>query len=191
MSFLKILSRLAKTHYFLLVLSLIVVIPFTFLPIISSTPFPIISEAWAATYCVDATNGNDTNNGLSEATPWKTIAKTNASVFNPGDQILFKGGRIGGGDLSFLLQDKKANRLSVSLFHLAMPDTLSIKGHSPTLFRMDPNDQPQNTNVGPAAFVKNKNLTPIFNAPIRFRVVTTGISNGVNPPFVIWHLFCE
>jgi hypothetical protein len=54
---------------------------------------------------------------------WKTIAKVNASVFNPGDEILFKGGRIGGGNLSFLLQDKKANRLSVSLIHLSRPDT--------------------------------------------------------------------
>jgi hypothetical protein len=37
---------------------------------------------------VDATNGNDSNNGLSETTAWKTIAKVNASRFNPGDQIL-------------------------------------------------------------------------------------------------------
>jgi len=92
---------------------------FTLLPIISSPHFPIISDAWAATYYVDATNGNDANTGLSEVTPWKTIAKVNTSNFNPGAQILFK-------------------------------------GPSPTLLRMDPNDQLQNMNVGPAAFVKNK-----------------------------------
>jgi len=62
---------------------------FTFLPIISSSHFPIISEAWAATYYVDATNGNDVNNGLSMSSAWKTTAKVNASRFNPGDQILF------------------------------------------------------------------------------------------------------
>jgi hypothetical protein len=45
---------------------------------------PILSNAWAATYYVDATNGNDANNGLSEVTPWKTIAKVNAPRFNPG-----------------------------------------------------------------------------------------------------------
>jgi hypothetical protein len=97
---------------------------------------------------VDGTNGNDGNSGLSPSTPWKTIAKVNASNFNPGGEIFFKDGRFGEGNLSFLLQDKKANRLSVSLFHLSRPDTLSIKGHSPTLLRMDPNDQTQNTNVG-------------------------------------------
>ena len=54
------------------------------------SPFsPIYLRAFAATYYVDATNGNDINNGLSEARPWKTIAKVNASSFNPGDQILF------------------------------------------------------------------------------------------------------
>jgi len=90
MLFIKILSRLAKLNYFLLVLSLILIIPFTLLPIISSSHFPIISDAWSATYYVDATNGNDANNGTSELTTWKTIAKVNASKFNPGNQILSK-----------------------------------------------------------------------------------------------------
>jgi hypothetical protein len=105
-------------------LSLFLLISFTLLPINSFSHFLIISEAWSATYYVDATNRNDTNNGLSESTAWKTIAKINASVFNPGDQILFKGGRFGEGNLSFLLHDKKPNRLSMSSIHLSMPDTL-------------------------------------------------------------------
>jgi len=90
MSFIKILSRLANLKYFPLVLSLILIIPFTLLPIISSSHFLTISEAWSATYYVDATNGNDGNKGLSEVTPWQTIAKVNASKFNPGNQILSK-----------------------------------------------------------------------------------------------------
>ena len=99
MSFIKILSRFANLKYFPLVLSLILIIPFTpleiptiygadyinrisipyrkggvktlsfltgftLLPIIPSSHFPIISEAWAATYYADATNGNNSNNGL-------------------------------------------------------------------------------------------------------------------------------
>jgi len=130
MSFIKILSRLGKLKYSLLVLSLILIIPFTpleiptiyggdyinrisipyrkggvktfsfltgftLLPIISSSHLPIIPDAWSATYYVDATNGNDGYDGLSEVTPWKTIAKVNASKFNPGDQILFKRGEGG------------------------------------------------------------------------------------------------
>jgi len=65
-------------------LFLFLILSFTLLPINSSSHFPIISEAWATTYYVDATNGNDGNNGTSESTPWKTIAKVNASRFNPG-----------------------------------------------------------------------------------------------------------
>ena len=46
-------------------------------------------------YYVDATNGDDTNNnGLSEGSPWKTIAKVKGRTFNPGDAILFKRGEI-------------------------------------------------------------------------------------------------
>jgi hypothetical protein len=55
----------------------------------------LTSPGGAATYYVDATNGRDTNTGLSEVAPWKTIAKVNASRFNPGDQIFVKGGVIG------------------------------------------------------------------------------------------------
>lgn len=48
------------------------------------SPFSLIhSKAFAATYYADATNGNDSNNGTSELTPWKTIAKADASRFNP------------------------------------------------------------------------------------------------------------
>ena len=43
---------------------------------------PLVS--WSASYYVDATNGNDSNSGLSASTAWKTIAKVNASRFNPG-----------------------------------------------------------------------------------------------------------
>lgn len=46
------------------------------------------------TYYVDAQNGNDTQNGTSEATAWKTFTKVNATTFQPGDSILLKRGSI-------------------------------------------------------------------------------------------------
>jgi hypothetical protein len=102
MSSLKILPRLASLKYIPLVLSLILIIPFTpleiptiyggdyinrisipyrkggvktfsfltgftLLPIISSSHFPIILDAWSANYYVDATSGN--NFILEEAQP--------------------------------------------------------------------------------------------------------------------------
>ena len=45
-------------------------------------------------YYVDATNGNDDNDGLSETSAWKTISKVNDKVFSAGEQILFKRGEV-------------------------------------------------------------------------------------------------
>ena len=70
-----VLNDLKKLLHSRFPLSLFFIISFTLFPIISSSHLPIISEARATTYYLDATNGNDTNNGLSPKTPWKTIAK--------------------------------------------------------------------------------------------------------------------
>jgi uncharacterized repeat protein (TIGR02059 family) len=51
--------------------------------------FSIITSA--TDYYISS-SGNDANNGLSSSTPWKTIAKVNASSFLPGDTIFFKRG---------------------------------------------------------------------------------------------------
>ncbi len=56
--------------------------------------FLFVHQSLAATYYVDATGGNDINNGTAEATAWKTIAKVNSSTFQPGDSILFKRGEV-------------------------------------------------------------------------------------------------
>ena len=52
------------------------------------------SLCFGATYYVDATNGNNNNNGLSILFPWQNIAKVNNSQFLPGDNILLKRGEI-------------------------------------------------------------------------------------------------
>lgn len=46
------------------------------------------------TYYVSSSQGNDSNSGTSESSPWKTIEKVNDMRFHPGDQILFKKGDI-------------------------------------------------------------------------------------------------
>jgi uncharacterized repeat protein (TIGR02059 family) len=56
--------------------------------------FLIFSTIASATDYYISSSGNDTNNGLSSSTPWKTITKVNSafSILNPGDRILFKRG---------------------------------------------------------------------------------------------------
>ena len=45
--------------------------------------------ASAATYYVDP-GGSNANDGLSPATPWRTLLKVGISTFAPGDVVLFK-----------------------------------------------------------------------------------------------------
>lgn len=44
------------------------------------------ASAYAATYYVDSSAGNDANDGITTSTPWKTLAKVNASVTS-GDTV--------------------------------------------------------------------------------------------------------
>jgi hypothetical protein len=44
------------------------------------------------TYYVSASTGSDSNSGTSSSTPWKSLAKVDATTFQPGDTILFKAG---------------------------------------------------------------------------------------------------
>ncbi len=52
----------------------------------------------ATTYYVDATLGNDDNNGLSQNKAWKTIDRISDQSFAPGDKILFKRGEVWKGE---------------------------------------------------------------------------------------------
>ena len=42
------------------------------------------------TYYVSNSQGNDSNNGTSQTTPWKTLSKVSSASLNPGDQVLFR-----------------------------------------------------------------------------------------------------
>ena len=50
-------------------------------------------------YYVDATDGDDNNNGKSPETAWKSIEKVNSIEFQPGDRILFEKGETWTGAL--------------------------------------------------------------------------------------------
>jgi len=43
-------------------------------------------------YFVDSQTGDDSNDGLSDETPWSSLDRVNTMVFSPGDTILFKAG---------------------------------------------------------------------------------------------------
>ena len=43
-----------------------------------------------AAYHVDSVGGSDGNDGVSMATPWKTLSRVSSMTFGPGDGVLFK-----------------------------------------------------------------------------------------------------
>ncbi len=59
----------------------------------------MITLAPAVTYYVDAMNGSDANSGLTPAGAWQSLAQVNATTFQPGDSIMFKGNDVWNGQL--------------------------------------------------------------------------------------------
>ncbi len=57
---------------------------------IENTPTEVVVTG--TKYYVSSSTGNDKNNGLSEATAFKTIDKVNTLTLNPGDGVFFKRG---------------------------------------------------------------------------------------------------
>ncbi|MBN1975885.1 MAG: right-handed parallel beta-helix repeat-containing protein, partial [Anaerolineae bacterium] len=58
-----------------------------------AAPPSMLVRAAGMTYYV-STSGLDSNNGLSELTPFKTVAKVNLLSLGPGDRVLFKCGDV-------------------------------------------------------------------------------------------------
>jgi hypothetical protein len=58
-----------------------------------------VTSATAATYYVDAKNGNDAADGLSPQTAWQSLEKVNSNPALPGEQVLFKRGGLWRGTL--------------------------------------------------------------------------------------------
>jgi hypothetical protein len=50
------------------------------------------ARAAGTTYYVDCAAGNDSNDGRSTGTAWRTTTRANQQTYGPGDQILFKRG---------------------------------------------------------------------------------------------------
>lgn len=74
--------------------------------------FFVICSAQAAVYYISP-SGNDSNNGTSQTTPWKTIARVQQLRYTaqPGDQFLFQRGGNFPGQLSWTSSGTSASRI--------------------------------------------------------------------------------
>jgi len=57
-------------------------------------PLYLLPRGLGATYYVDATAGNDANDGLSPGQAWQTLAKVSGETYSADDAILFQRGEI-------------------------------------------------------------------------------------------------
>jgi hypothetical protein len=57
------------------------------------------AQAANTTYYVDSVSGVDTNTGLDQSHPWKSLSKINATTFGAGDHVMLKAGSTWTGQL--------------------------------------------------------------------------------------------
>ena len=58
-----------------------------FVTIVLASVLPLSAQT---AYYVSSSQGNDSNNGTSSSSPWKSFSKVNSANFNPGDRVFFK-----------------------------------------------------------------------------------------------------
>lgn len=61
----------------------------------------LVSCTSSGTYYIDSENGDDKNTGKTPNQAWASLEKVNTTIFQPGDQILFKAGSEWNGQLEF------------------------------------------------------------------------------------------
>lgn len=57
-------------------------------------PNIVADKAAGTTYYVDSNGGDDSADGLTESTAWKTVGKASDATYSAGDRILFKAGGV-------------------------------------------------------------------------------------------------
>lgn len=86
----------------------------------------------ASSYYLDVTNGDDSRNGLSEATAWKSLSKLRDVKLNPGDRVLLKRGDTFRGELEISGQGTAGNRIYIEAY--GEGNKPCIAGHDTSLY---------------------------------------------------------
>ncbi|MDF7825364.1 family 16 glycosylhydrolase [Pontiellaceae bacterium B12227] len=90
----------------------------------------LASAATARTFHLDSKNGDDANDGLTAATPWKTLAKAGSITFKPGDRLQLKRGSFFKGGLSLQLQGSPENPIEIGAFGKGNDPVIDARGHT-------------------------------------------------------------
>jgi hypothetical protein len=122
----------------------------------------VVARPGATDYFVDSASGADSNPGTSPRTAWKTLDKTNATTFHPGDRILLKSGSVWTGQL--------------------WPKGSGIEGHPIVIDKYGGDAKPIINGAGQedAVLLKNQEYWEIHHLEITNTGATPGTRRGVN-----------
>lgn len=85
-------------------------------------------------YYLDATNGNDANNGNSSATPWKSLIMINSKTLQGGTKVYFKSGQIFTGLLNIGSSGTPANPIVYDTYCGTEPAIIDGQGKQAAVF---------------------------------------------------------
>lgn len=85
-------------------------------------------------YYIDATNGNDANDGLSAAKAWKSLERASRITFRSGEKLLLKRGEMFGGELE--VTGKGTSTQPVVIDAYGKGDKPCIVGNERSLYAM-------------------------------------------------------
>jgi len=124
------------------------------------------AEVCAVNYYVDATGGNDTNNGQSNATAWRTINKVNNYSFQTGDDVYLKCGEVWTEEWLYIDWSGAAgNRAVVDAYYMdGDTEVIGVSGNKPVF---DGNDTvPGDINQGLIMSAYNRTYQTIENIKV-------------------------
>jgi hypothetical protein len=75
----------------------------------------LTTAVYSTTYYVSP-SGNDSNNGTSEKTPWRTLKNVNSRNFKPGDYILFERGGVWNERLNITSSGSPSGQITYSAY---------------------------------------------------------------------------
>lgn len=85
-------------------------------------------------YYIDATSGDDTNNGLCPDKAWKSLERVKSVTFQPGDRLLLRRGEKFKGELNFIGKGSSAHPIIVDAY--GKGDNPCIIGYDESLYAM-------------------------------------------------------
>ncbi|MFG2133712.1 discoidin domain-containing protein [Streptomyces sp. NPDC048751] len=120
-------------------------------------------------YFIDATRGRDSAAGTSRATAWRTLAKANATTFQPGDRILLKAGEQWQDQQLWPKGSGSAGRpITISAYGepSAGRPYIATNGKVPSPFNADGTKNPATVGLTGAVVLRNQQFWEINNVEL-------------------------